>query len=54
MKGLITIIFAFITFNLNAQDLTYEETQDIEEFVLSISIVPIDNHLDSHTFLEIL
>ena len=31
MKGLITIIFAFITLNLSAQDLTYEETQDIEK-----------------------
>ena len=29
MKGLITIIFAFITLNLSAQDLTYEQAQDI-------------------------
>ena len=32
MKKLITIIFAFITLNLSAQDLTYKETQDIEFF----------------------
>ena len=32
MKRLITIIFAFITLNLSAQDLIYKETQDIEFF----------------------
>ena len=29
MKGLITIIFVFITLNLSAQDLTYKQAQDI-------------------------